>query len=102
MTTLSQAVAGTPEESVTLTVKLNVPAAVGVPAKDSRRLQGRDRPGSAPAGLIQAYQSSPTRLRLTWPSTTHVVVPSGRDNRCRLFNGIELDEDESEDPPPQP
>ena len=58
-------------------------------------------PGSAPADTVQAYPIPVPPVASNVAEYDTLVVPSGRDVAV-TFNGIELDEDESEDPPPQP
>jgi hypothetical protein len=100
MTTLRLAVAEAPEESVTLMVKLKVPAAVGVPARIPRLVRVSP-PGNAPADTVQAYPAPVPPVAVSVAEYDTLIVPPGRDVAV-TFNGIGLEEGESEDPPPQP
>lgn len=100
MTTLKLAVAAAAEESVTLTVKLKVPAVVGVPAKVPPLARVRP-PGSAPVDTDQAYPDSVPPVAENVAEYDTLTVPLGREVAV-IFSGIELEEEESEDPPPQP
>ena len=99
MTTLRLAVAAAPEESVTLTAKLKVPAAVGVPARIPPLARVRP-PGNAPEKTVQAYPAPIPPLAVSVAEYETLTVPLGKEDAV-TFSGIELEEEESEVPPPQ-
>jgi hypothetical protein len=98
MTTSRLAVAAVPEESVTLTVKLKVPAAEGVPARIPPLARVRP-PGSAPADTVQAYPAPVPPVAVSVAEYDALIVPPGRGVAV-TFNGVGLEE--AEELPPQP
>ena len=94
MTTLRLALAVAPEESVTVTVKLKVPAAVGVPAKIPPLARVRPT-GRVPADIVQAYPAPVPPVAVNVVEYDTLTVPPARDVAV-IFKGDGLEE---EDPP---
>jgi hypothetical protein len=102
MTTLRLSVAVAPEESVTSTVKLKVPAAVGVPARIPPVARVRP-PGNAPADTVQAYPAPVPPVAVNVAEYDTETVPPARDVAV-IISGVrfeEVEDEEVEDPPPQ-
>jgi hypothetical protein len=98
MTTLRLALAVDPEESVTVTVKLKVPAAVGVPARIPPLTRVRP-PGSVPADTVQAYPAPLPPVAASVTEYDTLTVPPARDVAV-IINGDRL-EVVVDPPPPQ-
>jgi hypothetical protein len=98
MTTPRLAVAEAPDESVTSTVKLNVPAALGVPPRIPSLVRVRP-PGSEPAEIVHAYPLPVPPAAVRVDEYDSLIVPAGRDVAV-TFSGVALEEDE--ELPPQP
>jgi len=86
-----------PEESVTWTVKLKVPVAVGVPARTPPLARVRP-PGNAPADTVQAYPVPVPPVANSVAEYDTVIVPPARDVVVTVNGGGLV---ETEDPPPQ-
>ena len=99
MTTLRLAVAAAPEESLTWTVKLKVPAVVGVPARIPPLARVRP-PGSAPEDTVQAYPAPVPPAAVSVTEYAALTVPPGKDIAV-IVSGVALEE-VGDPPPPQP